>query len=141
MASRGSDNRSDSAEQREAEAAILEAAEEELGIKFNGELPSSFNLKMDGFCDGDESILVEAWARQGKAKPGQEHKVMSDMCKLLLVEKSLAKSCRKLFVVCDPNAIAFLRNGGWRAKFTREFIIEIMSVCVDDSIRQTVRYA
>ena len=95
---------------------------------------------MDGYAEGATPICVEAWAHQGPAKGGQLGKVMRDFCKLLLVERLLGRPCRKVFVVCDPDAIAFLQNS-WYGQFADEFGIERIVVEIPGDIRQRIRDA
>lgn len=141
MATIDGEHPSDSAEQRVAELAMLAAAETRLGVKLDGVLKLTPAVALDGFCDGDMPICVEAWAHQGKAKGSQPAKVMKDMCKLLLVEKLLGKRCRKIFVVCDADAVTFLRGSGWEARFVAEFGFELLVVAIADSLCQSVREA
>ena len=95
---------------------------------------------MDGFCEGNTPICVEIFAHQGATKPGQRRKLMADMCKLLLVEKLIGKTCRKIVAVSDRNALGFLDNS-WQGRFAEEFDIERVGVTVSDSTREAVRQA
>lgn len=131
----------DSAEQRAAEPEILAAAEQMLGVKLRSVLMLKPSVQLDGFCDGDVPVCVEAWAHHGRAIGSQPAKVMKDMCKLLLVERLLGKPCRKCFVVCDKDAVRFLQGAGWEAKFAAEFGIEILVVSIPESHCAAVRDA
>ena len=131
---------SDSSEQRSAEGEILDALSAQWGVEFEGRPAIGFRVDLDGFVDGEQPICVEVWAHQGKAKGGQPGKVMKDFCKLLLVEKMLERPCRKVFAVCDEQAIAFLENS-WQGRFADEFGIERIVVSVSEATRQRVRGA
>ena len=65
---------------------------------------------------------------------------MRDMCKLLLVEKLIGRACRKIVVVCDPEALRFLSTS-WQGQFAEEFGIERIAVEVPSSTREALRQA
>jgi hypothetical protein len=131
---------SNSAVQREAEAVIVSALEKRFRCSLREKPPVASRLRPDGFRGGDSPICVEVFARQGKCKPGQQRKVMSDMCKLLLLEELLGVPCRKLVAVCDPDAAAFLRSS-WRLQFVQAFGFEVIEVDIPDELRRRIRIA
>lgn len=51
-------------------------------------------VKLDAYCE-TPLILVEIWARRGKAKSAQKHKAVTDLCKLVWAEKLAGGSARK----------------------------------------------
>ncbi len=134
----------DSTTQSQAEAVIRAELEKKLGLmpdSLTDNRPNSLGtLILNGFQDGERPICVEIWAHQGKAKSAQQAKVMKDFCKLLLAEKRLAKYCRKIFAVCDEEAISHLKNS-WQGEFAKAFDIEFLVVAIDDSIKQEIRHA
>lgn len=78
----------DSAAQRQAEFAILDALARELGValaKRRLVAVAGEWVEIDRIAS-DPPILVEAWAHQGKRKPAQKAKVMTDALKLLWAE-------------------------------------------------------
>ncbi|MFO7958099.1 MAG: hypothetical protein R6X33_13495 [Candidatus Brocadiia bacterium] len=85
-------------------------------------------------------MCVEIWAHQGAAKSAQKAKVMKDMCKLLLCDRLLDDCCRKLFVVSDEAAIAFLR-GSWQGQFAEEYGVDTLVVDIPDDLRDEIRAA
>jgi hypothetical protein len=128
---------SDSAVQRAAELEIVAAVAKKLRRQLNAKPVIDQVVALDGFADGRKPICVEAWAHQGQAKGSQPHKVMRDMCKLLLVEKLLGKKCRKIFAVCDESAIAFLKKS-WQGRFATEYSIETIVVEVSAAARRRI---
>ena len=62
------------------------------------------------------------------------------MTKLLLAERKLDQSCRKIIAVIDPEAIAHFENG-WDGEFARQFGIELVVVPIEDEVRATVAAA
>jgi hypothetical protein len=131
---------SDSTEQRQAEAEILAALKAKEGLRLDGVPSIGQPVRLDGFEDGEKPVCVEVFAHQGPSKDGQRKKLMRDMCKLLLVEKLLAKPCRKIVAGCDDSALSFLKNS-WQGRFADEFGIELIVVDVDESTREKVRKA
>ncbi|MFQ5735101.1 MAG: hypothetical protein ACE5KM_24470 [Planctomycetaceae bacterium] len=140
MPSAPNEHASNSSVQRLAEAEILDVLQERWNVRFEDGPQIDRRVDLDGFVDGANPICVEAWAHQGRAKGGQKGKVMRDFCKLLLVEKLLGKPCRKIFVACDSEALAFLNNS-WMGHFADEFGIERIVVDVSGETRQRIRNA
>lgn len=128
-----------SREQRDAEGVIRAALAEKLEIALSPRsLPEGPQL--DGFADGPTPVLAEIWAHQGPAKSAQKNKVMADMCKLLLCERLLGKSCRKIVAVSDEKAHSFLENS-WQGRFADEFGIERHAVDIPEDVRKRIRDA
>lgn len=125
--------------QREAEIAIRAALEKELDVSL-GPTPGHLGVKLDGFAGGKRPICVEIWAHQGPAKSAQRHKVMTDMCKMLWVQKKLRTKCRKIFTVADRAAISFLDNS-WQGQFAEAFGIERHVVEMPEEFRERIRDA
>lgn len=130
----------DSSVQRQAEIVIRKKFEGKTGCKLEDTSPKLGNLKLDGFRDKKTPICVEIWAHQGRAKSAQQAKVMKDMCKLLLAEKKLGKTCRKVFVVADLLAVSHLKNS-WQGEFAKTFGIELQVVKIDKALRQQILQA
>ena len=131
---------SDASEQKAAEKEIRQELEKQLEVQLNSQLQIDQHIELDGFADGSSPICVEIWAHQGSSKGSQPSKVMGDCCKLLLVEKLLGKPCRKIFAVCDREALAFLRRS-WRGLFMEKFGIEIKVVGISKEIRRRLKKA
>ena len=140
MCGRPQKHPSHSSEHCAAEAEILAALEKQLVVRLDGCPRIDQEVKLDGFASGPSPICVEVWAHQGKPKGAQPAKLMKDMCKLLLVEKLLGKTCRKIVAVCDEDALSFLRNS-WCGRFADEFGIERIVVDVGEPTRDKLRRA
>ncbi|MFH1865362.1 MAG: hypothetical protein ABIK85_05705 [Candidatus Eisenbacteria bacterium] len=128
---------STSAEQQTAEALIRSALSRQLAVSFSAPPASLAGLKLDAFATGPPPVLVEIFARVGKSKSGQMRKLSRDMAKLLLAERRLAKACRKVLAVIDPDAVAHFENG-WDGEFAKTFGIELVVVAVDEGVRSGI---
>lgn len=83
----------DSREQREAEAWLINALAEELGINLTKQkwvLDNGSRIELDGFCE-TPPVLCEVWAHIGPPKSAQKHKVMMDAFKLLFANDTLTQ--------------------------------------------------
>jgi hypothetical protein len=116
----------DSAEQREAENAIIRALSLKLKVNL---LPKRIELKpagwlmVDGFCE-DPLIACEAWAHIGPPKAAQLAKVMKDALKLLYVKKLLGPT-RLILAFADRDAARPFQTNSWVSKCLSEHDIEI----------------
>jgi hypothetical protein len=129
---------SSSKKQQKAEPILRDKAAQQLGVQF-GTPPSTLEiLELDAFANGASPICVEIFAHIGKSKSGQKRKLSQDMTKLLLAEKLLGKPCRKVIVVCDKNAIAYLNNS-WHGQFAKYFDIEFIVVQIEQQLREEIR--
>lgn len=138
------EKRGDSSVQRKAEPVIRAKLEKDLGVNA-GDLSKSTSellgeIDLDGFLDGIRPICVEIWAHQGKARSAQKDKVLKDMCKLLLAEDRLKKSCRKIIAVADEEAVAHLKNS-WQGEFAEVFGIDINVVEIPKTTKRDIREA
>jgi hypothetical protein len=81
----------DSAEQRQAEALILEGLSVALSV---APIPRTFpmgdhiRVSVDGVSD-DPAVLVEVWAHQGPPKSAQKAKVITDALNLIWIDRAL----------------------------------------------------
>jgi hypothetical protein len=127
-----SEHRSSSKVQQEAEEVILRLTEKKLGL-FDGELqPQRVLVKnalvnLDGYSE-KEGILCEVYARIGKLKSAQKHKVTNDIMKMLLVDKVLGVKHKKVIAICDEEIEQNLRGKGWNSLAIEEYGIEIIRV-------------
>jgi hypothetical protein len=133
---------SDSQEQRNAEALILQAVSASVGIEL---APRS--LRLDGGAradvDGvapDESVLVEVFAHQGRLKGAQFHKVARDALKLITLGRTRPGS-RLIIAFGDSDAAACVSASSWLAEALRIWAIEVLVVNLDADIRAGLRSA
>jgi hypothetical protein len=85
------------------------------------------------------TVLVEAWARRGKPKSAQKHKVLADALRLLIVANTLREAPR--LILCLSDAVAahhFTTAGSWAAVALRAFGIEVQVVELPDDLRASV---
>lgn len=93
----------DSAEQRECEELIIRIVGQTIGCeltKCRMALPNGGWLEIDG-CDAHPNVLCEAWAHQGRVRPAQKYKVITDAGKLFLAGRILGTSPRKIIAFAD----------------------------------------
>jgi hypothetical protein len=105
----------DSSEQREAEPVVLEALSTRLRVRLvpkRVSLPDGAWCEIFGFSE-EPPILAEVCVHQGPLKGGQKRKLMADVFKMLFVEKTLRRECRKVMVLADTEAAAFFSTRAW----------------------------
>jgi hypothetical protein len=133
---------SDSQEQRNAEALILQAVSASVGIEL---APRSLRLEggaradVDGVAP-DESVLVEVFAHQGRLKGAQFHKVARDALKLITLGRTRPGS-RLIIAFGDSDAAACVSASSWLAEALRTWAIEVLVVNLDADIRAGLRSA
>lgn len=130
---------SDSADQRLAERAVLVALEALWGASFvpGTRLPVDVGVAPDGL-DLDRRLVVEVYARVGKLKPAQAHKVRADLFKLAYLRKLLGPEWRVVFCFVDQEAAAFLMGKSWAARAAQEFGVEIVLQELPAPLREQV---
>ena len=91
-------------------------------------------------CSDDESLLVEAYARQGKLKGAQIKKISQDILRLALLKRDPRLS--------DSRAIAVFASeeardsiAGWIRSAAEEFEIELIVVDIPDDLRDEIKAA
>ncbi|MGJ6960635.1 hypothetical protein ACSDR0_01915 [Streptosporangium sp. G11] len=128
-------------EQRRAERVMLEMVGERFGVVLAPRvisLSDGVRVEIDGVSD-DLSILVEAWAHQGRPKAAQKNKVLSDTLKLLYVASTLEVSPRLVLCLSDPLAAHhFTAARSWAAMALRNFAVEVVVVELPAEVRAAV---
>lgn len=104
----------------------------------NGSIPA--NLRPDG-VDLKNRVLVEVYAHIGNLHGAQTHKVRSDLLKLLLLERKLGGTWRKILCFADESAAKTTHGNSWFAEAIREFNIEVHVVALPEGIAERVRLA
>lgn len=134
----------DSAEQREAEVALLAQLSSRLGAdlrKKQFRAAIGTRVEVDGYSELP-LILVEVWAHQGIAKSAQKAKVLTDALKLLWIEEAfLTGSARKILLLSDDAAAAHFQGRSWMAEVLRHFSIEIVVEDLPADLRLAVASA
>jgi hypothetical protein len=129
-------HRSDSLEQREAEALIRAKVGEHVGVALSPaavEIEGGGVVQVDG-ASPDESVLVEIFARQGLLKGGQRHKVATDAFKLITLRRT-RPSARLVLAFADEQAAAFATKGSWQSTALAAWGIEVVVVELEEKMR------
>jgi hypothetical protein len=135
---------SDSAVQQEAETAILAAFAEAEGLRLADgphkvSVEEGVSIQPDAISD-DGSVVLEAFARQGKLRPGQHKKVAQDVLKFALLKRQPQwTKARTVIVFADDVALASVT--GWLRAAAESFGIELVSVSIGDELRQRILVA
>ncbi|WP_417746716.1 hypothetical protein [Rosistilla oblonga] len=121
------------------EKAVLAALETQLSIRFDegyvtevnvGVRPDAVNLK--------EMIVVEVYARIGRVKGAQLHKIKGDILKLALVGNRLGAKWRKILCFASEEAVSYASGKSWVAEAAREFGVEIIVVAIPKEIEASI---
>lgn len=133
------DHPSDSADQRLAERHVLTALEALWGASFvpGTRLPVDAGVAPDG-VDLDRKLVVEVFARVGRLKAAQAHKVKADLLKLAYLRHLLGQDWRVVFCFVDREAAAFLLGKSWAARAAQTFGVEVMIQDLPQDVRAMV---
>ena len=133
---------SDSADQRLAERHVLTALETLWGATFvsGTNVPVDAGVQPDG-VDLERKLVVEVFARVGRLKPAQAHKVKADILKLAYLRKLLGPDWRVVFCFVDREAAAFLLGKSWAARAAQDFGVEVVIQALPDDVRDRVMAA
>ncbi len=134
--------------QRRVEEHILRLASKELQVELKHRvwtearttLPSGARIDVDGYC-ADPLIYAEVFARQGKLKGGQVHKVAQDVLKLVTVRKLLAPDAQLYIVFADESAAAILSGRGWLAEASSAWDVKPLVVQLGIELRDELNEA
>jgi hypothetical protein len=119
-------HKSDSSEQQEAEAYLINSLAQDLGLLFDPEkrVPLPSGVQPDA-VDPKNKVVVEAYARVGALRGGQLHKVKGDILKLIFIDEKLGGGWRKIMVFADASAANYLLGKSWVAEAARLFGVEV----------------
>ena len=133
-------HQSDSAVQRGAESAIIDALADELKVPLTPggsvTLPGGARIQLDARSE-DGKVVVEAYARQGQLKGGQLKKVAQDVLKLALVRKQPEYLDAQAIVVFASDA-ARSSVSRWVKDAAQEFGVELRVVEIDAELRAQI---
>lgn len=134
---------SDSAVQRNAEAVIVSRLGQLLGVPLQagGRVPvgTSAYVEVDA-RSADNSVFVEAYARQGVLKGAQLKKVGQDILKLALLRR-IPEYCDARIIIAFASPAARGSVRGWLARAAEEFGVELEAVDLPPDLRERVREA
>lgn len=132
---------SDSAEQRTAEAEILDGLAGELEVSLD---KRRFGLGEGVWCEVDAvsedlSVICEIRAHQGPPKSAQKNKVMTDALKLVMVRDRFGTpKSRLISAFADEEAAQFFRGDRWMAEAFRHFGVEVRVIPLSKQTRDSV---
>lgn len=135
-------HKSDSTEQRDAEAYILQSLETKLNARFDpaARLPIAAGVQPDA-VDPDKKIIVEVYARVGPVKGAQLHKIKGDVLKLAFIGLQAGLQWRRILCFASDEAAAYVNGKSWVASAVQHFGIEVVVVPLSDEHRERVRAA
>lgn len=133
-------HQSDSAVQRDAERAIVDALATELGVVLlpGGTLALSggVRIQLDARSE-DGKFAIEAYARQGTLKGGQLKKIAQDVLKLALLRQEPDHvDVRPIIVFASEEARSSIT--GWVKRAADVFGVELHVVDIDADLRATI---
>jgi hypothetical protein len=130
----------DSAAQRECETHILRAVEKEVGCpltKRRVPLPNGGLLEVDG-CSEGSTVLCEAWAHQGRVRPAQKSKVVTDAAKLFLAGQIVGGNPRLVLAFADEVPAMWFKGKSWMAALVATMGIDVIVVDIPAQVRDKV---
>jgi hypothetical protein len=132
---------SSSAVQTEAETEILCALASKCGIELVHHpekilLGGGVYVEVDG-ATPDRSVVVEAYARQGKLKGAQPKKIAQDILKLALLKRESGRK-RTRAVIAFASQEARDSISGWIQQAAKSFDIELIVVEIPEQLRDQI---
>jgi hypothetical protein len=134
---------SDSSEQQKAEVVALGLANEKLSVTLHRDrltFPRGVCIDVDGI-DHERRVLCEVYCRLGILKPAHKHKVASDMLKLILAERELGGTWRKVICLVDDEAFRTISGRSWLKAVADRFGVELITVALPADVRALVKAA
>jgi len=135
-------HKSDSTEQRDAEAYILQSLEAELDARFDpaARLSIAAGVQPDAI-DPARKIIVEVYARVGPVKGAQLHKIKGDVLKLALIGQQAGSEWRRILCFASKEPAAYVTGRSWVASAVRHFGIEVVVARLSEEHRERVKSA
>ena len=134
---------SDSQMQRQAEALVLSALARRLKldiVRKDDRLSELKGLKPDAI-DWTKRVIVEVYARIGKLKGAQPHKVKGDILKLVFLERMLGGEWRKILCFADKTAASTAVGKSWVSLAAKEFGVDVIVQPVPIDVQRKVKAA
>jgi len=131
---------SDSTAQRSAECSLRDLVSVSLNCSLSPQtidLGAGIKINVDGI-NRDSRILCEVYSRIGRLKSAQSDKVAADMVKLMLAEKTLGGSWRKIICLADAEAAKSFQGRTWLGASARAFGFEIHVVDLPLDVRSSL---
>ena len=136
----------DSSVQRSAETVILRVLSANLGVALESRrlaVADGVRVDVDGVCESSvPPVLVEVWAHQGRPRPAQKAKVMTDALKLVWIERCLFPAgARKILALADKDAADYFLRRTWMSSALRDLGIEVIVVPLPSDLRSQITAA
>lgn len=118
---------------------ILAGASQELGAAL---APATFQLSggarvdVDG-VDLERHVFVEVFARQGKLKGAQFHKVARDALKLITIKRGRPSATVAIAFGCQKAANC-VRNRSWLSEALVTWEVEVIVVQLERAVRDSI---
>jgi hypothetical protein len=104
-------------------------------------LGEAVSVDIDGI-DRNNSVMCEIYAHLGTLnKKGQRDKVATDVLKMLLAERHLGGSWRKIYCFNNEAAAAVLRGNSWLARAAKVFGVQEQVVSLTEEVNASLRAA
>jgi hypothetical protein len=133
--------KSSSQEQQDAEAHIARLVEAWLGFSLEKNtkvfLSDGVYIEPDMYSE-KEKVICEIYAHIGNLKVGQQHKISQDILKMLLLEKSMGVTYRKILVVVDDRVKKYLQGKSFIAESIRQFGIEVKQIFLSEEMYESI---
>jgi hypothetical protein len=133
-------HQSDSAEQRMAEPLILAGVARELGAirltPMTLTLEGGARVDVDG-ADEDQTTFVEIFARQGRLKGAQFHKVARDALKLITIARARPGATLAIGFG-SPEAAACVTGNSWLSEALKTWGVHVIVVDLDEAVRDSI---
>jgi hypothetical protein len=135
----GKSENSSSSVQIAAETEILAWLASEYGYDFSAgaKLPVDIGVQPDA-VDLQNQIVVEVYARIGKAAGGQLQKIKGDVLKFALISKRLGAGWKYLYCFASHEAANSVTGSGWVAEAAKEFGVEVLICPISDELKATL---
>ena len=133
-------HKSDSLAQRTAETVALAELNRALNLNLKTavvNLPNKTLVQIDGF-DEDAKVACEIYAHVGKLKGSQVNKLARDILKLILVQKHLGGTWRKIICFVDEEASKSLKNASWLASTCSVFEVAVELAQIPEETKQSL---
>lgn len=134
---------SDSYAQRDAEVVIVAALSAKLNVPLQKTSIPTGNggrVELDGATE-DLSVLVEAYAHQGRLRGGQPKKLATDALKLTWIGRQVGAK-RLILAVADEQVETYLRRPkAWLTQALVDLDVEVVRVDLDNATALALRNA
>ncbi len=133
----------DSSAQQQAESDALRQACAALGLDPESlqtgpdvTIAPGVSVRPDGWiCDPHPRVVLEVYSKMERPKPGQAHKVRTDLLKLVLLRNIFGTNLAGYFVVTSK-AVEQWAKSGWTGEVLRRFGIDVLRVELSEHTKQ-----